>query len=332
MSEHDPWTQNPPGGSPEQATARKDRWARDLVMRLASDAVIEKRRARRWGILFKSLTLLYLFALLWIGAGGMDWLERVTSGERRHTAVVRVEGMIADGVEASADNVVSGLRTAFEDADTAGVVLRINSPGGSPVQAGRIYDAIMRLRERHPQTPVYAVIEDVCASGGYYIAASAQEIYADQASVVGSIGVIAGGFGFVEALDKLGIERRVYAAGDNKALLDPFIPEQPEQVAHLQGLLDDIHQQFIEAVKRGRGERLSGDEALFSGLVWTGAESVELGLIDGLGSTRYVAEELIGAERLVDYTRTLGWVDRFFTRIGQGIGETLMRAAQPGLY
>lgn len=332
MSAHDPWTRNPPGGSPEQAAARQDRWARDLVMRLASDAVTEKRRARRWGILFKSLTLVYLFALLGIGVGGMDWVERLLSDERRHTAVVRIEGMIADGVEASADNVVSGLRAAFEDSDTAGVVLRINSPGGSPVQAGRIHDAIMQLRERHPRMPVYAVIEDVCASGGYYIAAAAQEIYADQASMVGSIGVIAGGFGFVEALDKLGIERRVYTAGDNKALLDPFSPEQPEQVAHLQGLIDAIHQQFIAAVKRGRGERLADDERLFSGLVWSGADSVELGLIDGLGSTRYVAEELIGVERLADYTSRLGWTDRLFIRIGQGIGETLLRIVSPALY
>ncbi len=329
---HDPWTQNPPGGSPQQAGEREDRWMRELLTRLATDALVEKRRARRWGILFKTLTLLYLAALLWIGAGGNDWVRQWMDGERRHTAVVRIDGLIADGVDASADNIVTGLRSAFEDRNTAGVVLRINSPGGSPVQAGRIYDAILRLRERYPRTPVYAVVEDVCASGGYYIAAAAQEIYADKASLVGSIGVIAGGFGFVETLDKLGIERRVYTAGESKALLDPFTPEQPEQVAHLQGLLNQIHQQFIDAVKRGRGDRLVDDEQLFSGLVWTGTESVALGLVDGLGSTRYVAEELIKVDRLRDFTRTRGWAERLFTRFGHGFGQALDSLLMPRFY
>lgn len=329
--QYDPWIQNPRGGSPEQVAAGEVQWARALVTRLATEALTEKRRARRWGILFKSLTLLYLFALLWFAMGGGEWFEEMAAGGR-HTAVVRLDGVIADGLDASAENVIAGLRAAFEDDGTAGVILRINSPGGSPVQAGRIYDAIMRLRTQHPDKPLYAVVEDVCASGGYYVASAAQQIYADQASIVGSIGVIAGGFGFVEAMDKLGIERRLYTAGENKALLDPFSPEQPRQVKYFQGLLEEVHQQFIDAVKRGRGDRLADNDELFSGLVWSGMRGVELGLVDGLGGTRYVAEDLIGAERLVDYTRSRGWAERLLTQLGYGAGLALERYLRPQLY
>lgn len=321
-SQPDPWTKNP--RVDPNAPQGSEQWARELVTRLATDAVVEKRRARRWGILFKSLTLLYLFTLLWIGLGGTDWL-RDWREARQHTAVISLAGMIADGAEASADNIVSGLRAAFDNDNTAGVILRINSPGGSPVQAGLVYDEILRLREQHPHIPVYAVITDIGASGGYYVAAAAQEIYANRSSLVGSIGVIAGGFGFVDTLEMLGVERRLYTSGDNKALLDPFSPEDPEQAAFFQSLLDEVHQQFIDAVRHGRGERLLDDPELFSGLIWSGERSVALGLIDGLGSTRYVAEELIGEERLVDFTRRLRWTDRLLLRLGQGIGETFLR-------
>ena len=202
-----------------------------------------------------------------------------------------------------------------------GVVLRINSPGGSPVQAGQVYDAILKLRDEHPDTPLYAVVSDVCASGGYYIAAAAQEIYADKASIVGSIGVRADSFGFVELMDKLGVERRLYTAGQNKGLLDPFMPEQPQEIAHLEGMLSEIHRQFIEAVTTGRGERLQDNEELFSGLVWTGEQSVELGLIDGLGSLRYVSEELIGVDKMIDYTPRSSWLDRLVTRFGASLSS-----------
>lgn len=312
----DPWTQNPKTEPPAPGS---EQWAKELVTKLATDALVEKRRARRWGIFFKLLIMLYLIALLWIGLGGTQWLSDLGK-VRQHTAIVNLTGSITDGAESNADNLVAGLRAAFKDEKTAGVILRINSPGGSPVQAGLVFEEILRLREHHPTVPLYAVITDVGASGAYYIAAAAQEIYASPASLIGSIGVVAGGFGFVDTLEKLGIERRLYFAGDNKALLDPFSPEDSQQAAFFQALLDDVHQQFISAVQRGRGERLQDDPELFSGLVWTGERSVELGLIDGLGSTRYVAEELIGQDRLVDFTRRLRWTDRLLLQIGQGIG------------
>ena len=320
----DPWIQNPKIEPPAPGS---EQWAKELVTKLATDALVEKRRARRWGIFFKSLVMLYLIALLWIGLGGTQWLSDLGQ-ERQHTAIVNLTGSITDDGESNADNLVAGLRAAFKDEQTAGVILRINSPGGSPVQAGLVFEEIMRLREQHPTVPLYAVITDVGASGAYYIAAAAQDIYASPASLIGSIGVVAGGFGFVDTLEKLGIERRLYIAGDNKALLDPFSPEDSQQAAFFQALLDEVHQQFITAVQRGRGERLQDDPELFSGLVWTGERSVELGLIDGLGSTRYVAEEVIGEERLVDFTRRLRWTDRLLLQIGQGIGVGVLEQGQ----
>lgn len=320
----DPWTQNPKTESPAPGS---EQWAKDLVTKLATDALVEKRRARRWGIFFKLLVMLYLIALLWIGLGGTEWLSDLGQ-ERQHTAIINITGSITDDAESNADNLVAGLRAAFKDEQTAGVILRINSPGGSPVQAGLVFEEIMRLREQHPTVPLYAVITDIGASGAYYIAAAAQDIYASPASLIGSIGVVAGGFGFVDTLEKLGIERRLYTAGDNKALLDPFSPEDSQQAAFFQALLDEVHQQFISAVQRGRGERLQDDSELFSGLVWTGERSVELGLIDGLGSTRYVAAELIGEERLVDFTRRLRWTDRLLLQIGQGIGVGVLEQGQ----
>jgi protease-4 len=320
----DPWIQNPKIEPPAPGS---EQWAKELVTKLATDALVEKRRARRWGIFFKSLVMLYLIALLWIGLGGTEWLSDLGQ-ERQHTAIVNLTGSITDDGESNADNLVAGLRAAFKDEQTAGVILRINSPGGSPVQAGLVFEEIMRLRDQHPTVPLYAVITDVGASGAYYIAAAAQDIYASPASLIGSIGVVAGGFGFVDTLEKLGIERRLYTAGDNKALLDPFSPEDSQQAAFFQALLDQVHQQFISAVQRGRGERLQDDPELFSGLVWTGERSVELGLIDGLGSTRYVAEEVIGEERLVDFTRRLQWTDRLLLQIGQGIGVGVLEQGQ----
>ena len=303
-------------------------WERELITKLATAAITEQRRSRRWGIFFKLLFLTYVLATTWLfyssinGFGGFG--SAADSG--RHTAVVNVEGVIMSDSDAGAGRVIAGLRAAFEDQNTAGVIVRINSPGGSPVQSGLIYDEIQRLRQAHPDTPVYAVVADVCASGGYYIAAAAQEIYANKASIVGSIGVRADSFGFVEAMNKLGVERRLYTAGQNKALLDPFSPENPAEIQHFEGLLQDVHQQFINAVKNGRGDRLQDNSELFSGLVWTGEKSVELGLIDGLGSTRYVAEELIEAEKLVDFTRRSSWLDRMLTQVGSGLGTSLSSA------
>lgn len=285
---------------------------------LAREALAEQRRARRWSVFFKSLLFLYLFVLLLAGVP-RGWFD--FGFGRDHTALVEINGVIAAGAEASADNVVAGLRAAFEHGGTRGVILRINSPGGSPVQAGYINDEIRRLREEHPDIPVYAVIADVCASGGYYVAVAADEIYADKASIVGSIGVRMDGFGFVEAIDKLGIERRLLTAGEHKAFLDPFLPLDAEEVEHVRGVLEEIHRQFIDTVVAGRRDRLAEDhDALFSGLVWTGVQGLELGLVDALGSASYVAREVIGVERIVDFTVR----ESYFARVGRSLGEALI--------
>lgn len=305
-------------------TGRDWKLIEKLVMSLQS----EQRRSRRWGIFFKFLTFAYLFALLaivWSPLGG--GLEATT---REHTAVVEINGPISADEIASADNIVGSLRSAFEQENALAVILRINSPGGSPVQSGYIYDEIKRLRGEYPEKKVYAVISDIGASGAYYIAAAADEIYANRASLVGSIGVVAGGFGFTGAMDKLGVERRLYTSGDNKAFLDPFSPEQEGEVVFWQSVLENTHQQFIAAVKKGRGDRLADDERLFSGLVWSGEQALELGLIDGLGSTSYVAREIVGQEELVDYSRRKGalrdLVDQLGVSLGHGVASQLVES------
>ena len=245
----------------------------------------------------------------------------------KHTALIDINGVIAADAAANADSIITGLRAAFKNKGTAGVILRINSPGGSPVQAGYINDEIVRLRSRHPDIPLYAVIGDICASGGYYIAVAADDIYADKASVVGSIGVLMDGFGFVEAMNKLGVERRLITAGEHKGFLDPFSPMKSQEKEHIKTLLGDIHKQFIDVVKKGRGDRLADNSELFSGLVWTGEQSVELGLIDGLGNSSYVAREVIGVEKIVDFTQREPILDRFVERLGVAMANTLSSLA-----
>ena len=296
-------------------------WEKEVLTSIATEGLKEQKRTRRWGIFFKSLTFAYLFVLLAILSPG---LQESTGKGKKHTALVDLKGVIAPGSEASADNVVTGLRAAFEDSNTAGVILRVNSPGGSPVQSGYIYDEILRLREKYPDTPLYAVISDVCASGGYYVAAAAEKIYADQASIVGSIGVRMDNFGFVEAMKKLGIERRTLTAGKNKALLDPFGPEDPTVIKHMKGLLKSVHNQFINAVKQGRGDRLKEVDGMFEGLIWTGDQSVEIGLIDELGSSSYVAREVIGEETIVNFTVEPDFLERFSKKIGTQISSLLV--------
>jgi protease-4 len=295
-------------------------WEHDMINRLAFASLNEQRRARRWSVFFKSLLFIYLFALLFYVPA--QWGEKGIS-VGKHTALVEVEGVIAANTPANADNLVSGLRAAFKDNNTAGIILRINSPGGSPVQAGYVYDEIKRLREKHKDIKVYAVITDICASGGYYIASAADEIYANKASIVGSIGVLMDGFGFVGSLKKLGVERRLMTAGKHKGIMDPFSPLKKDEVAHVQGLLDGIHQQFINAVKEGRGDRLTDSPQLFSGLFWDGQEGVELGLVDGLGSSSYVAREIIGVEKIVDFTPRPSYLDRFADRIGLAMAQVM---------
>lgn len=311
-----------------QPNAEPTAWERQALEKVLLASVTEQRRARRWNIFFKSLLFLYLFSLLVLYLP-QRWMSETVKGGR-HTALIDIEGVIAPGARASADNIVGALRAAFEDTNTAGIILRINSPGGSPVQSGYISDEIHRLRELNPDVPVFAVISDICASGGYYIAAAADEIYADKASMVGSIGVIMNGFGFVDAMDKLGVERRLLVAGDKKALLDPFSPLSEGEVRHIQGMLDQIHTQFIDSVKAGRGERLdSSAPELFSGLIWTGERGVELGLVDALGSSSFVAREVIGVEDIVDFTPRERVLERLARQFGGAAAETLLTL--PGL-
>lgn len=297
-------------------------WERETLNKVLFATLNEQRRARRWSIFFKLLFFVYLFTLLLI------YLPEDLSGGNislgKHTALVEIEGVLADNSNASADHIISGLRAAFKDKNTAGIILRINSPGGSPVQAGYINDEIVRLRAKYPKVPLYAVITDICASGGYYVAAAADKIYADKASIVGSIGVLMDGFGFVGTMEKLGVERRLLTAGEHKGFLDPFSPVKKEDVAHVEGMLKDIHRQFIATVKKGRGARLKESDTLYSGLVWTGEQGVEMGLVDALGSSSYVAREVIGAENIVDFTPRTNYLDRFAERIGLALGKTVL--------
>jgi protease-4 len=304
-------------------------WERGVIEKLALEALKEQKRARRWGIFFKLLTFAYFtFLLLLI----LDWrgdADRLAG--TKHTALVDVIGVIDSKGNASADNVTGALQSAFKDKNTQGVILRVNSPGGSPVQAGIIYDEIRRLREKYPNIPMYAVVEDMCASGGYYIASATDKIYVDKASLVGSIGVLMDQFGFVDTLAKLGVERRVLTAGENKAFLDPFAPLQPAHVEHAKKLLGEIHVQFIDVVKKGRGKRLKESPEIFSGLLWSGATSIELGLSDGFGTVDYVAREVIKAEQIVEYTRKDNLAERFAKRFGAAMAETLGFGASSGV-
>ena len=286
-------------------------WERQLLEKVAFAALREQRAKRRWGIFFKLAGLSYLVAVLVMV---VDWGGSEQLADARHTAVVHLHGTIEAQGEASAQNINDALEEAFADKRTAGVILRVNSPGGSPVQAGIVHDEIRRLRTKHPQIPLYAVVEDVCASGGYYIAVAADKIFVDKASIVGSIGVLMDAFGFTGTMEKLGIERRLLTAGDNKGFLDPFSPQDAKQKAHAQVLLREIHEQFIDVVRRGRGDRLKDTPELFSGLMWTGSQSVGLGLADGLGTVGSVARDVIKADRIVEFTIRENIAERFARR------------------
>lgn len=294
---------------------KNENWEREILEKLAFSSVTEQRRGRRWGIFFKSLTFLYLFLLLFLAMG---WIgdSRIKSIDK-HTALVNLHGMLTPDSVSSAENINASLRNAFNDTNTRGVILQINSPGGSPVQAGYINDEILRLRSIYPDIPLYAVVGDICASGGYYVAVAADKIFVDKASLVGSIGVMLDGFGFSETLQKLGIERRLLTAGESKGFLDPFLPIDNKQKEHAQSMLGQIHNQFVSVVRHGRGERLKDDPEIFSGIVWTGEKSIELGLADAMGSVDYVAREIIQAEDIIDYTAKEGLAERFAKRFGQ---------------
>jgi protease-4 len=302
-------------------------WEREVIEKLALAALKEQRRSRRWGIFFKLLGFAYLTLLLLIA---LDWRAQDGLTAGKHTALVDIVGVIDPKGDASADRVTAALQGAFKDKNTQGVVLRINSPGGSPVQSGIIYDEIRRLRGVYPNVPMYAVVEDICASGGYYIAAATDKIYVDKASIVGSIGVIMDGWGFTGTMEKLGVDRRVLVSGENKAFLDPFSPVDDAQKKHAQSMLDDIHKQFIDVVRKGRGKRLKESSDIFSGLLWTGARSIELGLSDGFGSVDFVAREVIKAEDIVDFTQKENLAERFAKRFGAAMAGALVKVLGQG--
>jgi len=311
-------------------TDQEHLWERRVITKLAQASLKEQKRARRWSIFFKFLIFAYITFVLFVFVEPDISKAKITD---KHTALVELQGVIADGETASADNIVSALRNAFEDEKTEGVILRINSPGGTPVQAGYIYDEILRLREKYPEIPLYAVVSDMAASGGYYVASAADEIYVSNSSIVGSIGVRMDSFGVVDAMEKLGIESRTLTAGENKALLDPFTPVNEKAMKHLQTMIDDIHLQFIDAVKKGRGDRLKEIDDLFSGLIWTGKEALEFGLVDNIGSASYVAREVIGAEDIVEYTVEEDVLERLVDRLGASTAKTLNKEVfSPKLY
>ncbi|MFQ6334082.1 S49 family peptidase [Methylophilus sp. 3sh_L] len=308
-----------PSSDSQPSPASQD-WALRTVEKIALAGLQEQKTARRWSVLFKSLTFIYLFFLLMMLLG---WVGQSKSTSIAHTALIDISGVIEAGGQVNADAVISSLNDAYDNKGTKGIILRINSPGGSPVQAGIINDEIHRQRKLHPEIPVYAVVEDICASGGYYIAVAADKIFVDKASIVGSIGVLMDGYGFTEAMKKVGVERRLMTAGENKGMLDPFSPINPKQQAFAQSMLDQIHQQFITVVREGRGSRLKENADTFSGLFWNGEESIKLGLADAQGSAEYVAREVIKQAEIVDFTYQETVVDRFAKKLGASMAQEL---------
>ena len=300
---------------------KEPHWERQLLEKIALESLKETRAKRRWGIFFKLAGLVYLVAVLVLV---VDWGASEKLADGKHTALVNVRGTIDGSGDASAEKINGALQSAFEDKGTAGIILRINSPGGSPVQAGIVYDEIQRLRKNHPDIHLYAVVEDMCASGGYYIASAADKIFVDKASIVGSIGVLMEGFGFTEAMQRLGIERRLLTAGENKGFLDPFSPQDAKQKEHAQTLLQEIHAQFIDVVRKGRGDRLKETPEMFSGLMWTGSQSVKLGLADDFGTVDSVARDVIKVENILDYSVKENIAERFAKRLGADVSQSLV--------
>ncbi len=300
-------------------------WEQSVLEKLAFETLAEQKRARRWRV-FTSLSWLGFFLLTLLFVVGIAGGKREVVSTERHTALVELKGVISADSKASADKIISALQAAFKDKNTQGVVLRINSPGGSPVQAGYINDEIVRLRAKHKEIPLYVVVQDVCASGGYYIAAAADKIFVDKASIIGSIGVLMDGFGFTGAMEKVGVERRLVTAGSNKGFLDPFSPNNPDQQKYAQQMVAEIHEQFIKVVRDGRGKRLKETPEMFSGLVWSGEKSVALGLADGLGSLDYVARDILKAEQIVDYTQEDSLSDQLARRFGTSVSEAFWQS------
>ncbi len=300
-------------------------WERDILEKVALAAVTEQRRARRWSNFFKSLMFMYLIGIVAV-AMYPKFKDGLTSINEPHVAIINILGVIAENETANANDIMQSLRNAVKDKNTKGIILKINSPGGSPVQSAYVYDEIKRIKQENPELPIYSVVSDICASGGYYIAAASDKIFVSPASIIGSIGVIMNGFGFVDSLEKIGAERRLLTAGSHKAMLDPFSPPKAEETAHMQSLLNQVHQQFIDAVKQGRGDRLVANESLFSGLVWTGAKGVELGLADGFGNLDSVAKNELGTEKKLNFTLQKKFLDKLAGELGASFGTMLNSA------
>ncbi len=314
----------------EETSDKNKGWEREAIEKLAFAAVTEQRRARRWGIFFKSLMFVYLAVVLGIGMYPTI-KQNLGLGEDSgvgHTAIINITGVIAEGKEANADSIIKSLRNAVKNEDTKGIILHVNSPGGSPVQSSYIFNEIRKIKSENPEMPIYAVASDICASGCYFIASAADKIYVNPSSLIGSIGVIMDGFGFVDTMKMLGVERRLVTAGAHKALMDPFSPAKAEEQKYMKDVLAQVHQQFIAAVKEGRGERLKENEEIFSGLVWTGEQGVEIGLADDYGNDDSVATDIIGAKKRVNFTIQERLLDRLAGKMGASFAQTFSSLGQ----
>ena len=316
---------NNPQPSPVPADNPPIKWEREVLEKLVFATLKEQRANRRWGIFFKVSTLAIIFFGL-ASYFGVNLMGGDAEALGRHTALIEIEGSIESEGSGAADVVIPALNKAFSDTGSVAIVLHVNSPGGSAVQAGMIVDEIHRLRRGYPQKPLYVVVDEICASGGYYIASAADRIYVNKASIIGSIGVLMDGFGFTGTMEKLGVERRLLTAGENKGFMDPFSPQSEKQKLHAQSMLKEIHAQFIDVVRTGRGKRLKETPDMFSGLFWTGARAVKMGLADGFGTVDTVARDIVKAEDVVDYTQQEGLPERVLKRFGASVGEGAARA------
>ncbi len=298
------------------------KWEYNVIEKIALASIKEQSRSRKWGIFFKSLFFIYVFSLL-----GMSVYPKIKSSfggeDKYHTAVIDISGAIAEDKEANAADIVESLRDAVKDDQTKGIILHANSPGGSPVQSNYVYEEIRNIKKEHPNLPIYAVVSDICASGCYYIASATDKIFVNPSSLIGSIGVIMDGFGFVDVMQKLGVERRLLTAGTHKAMLDPFSPPKADETQFMQSLINQVHQQFINAVKNGRGDRLKETPEMFSGLVWTGEESVKIGISDTYGNDDFVAKTIIGAEKQINFSQQKSFLDKMSGKLGASFGQAL---------
>ncbi len=302
--------------------AHESGWEREVIEKLALAAITEQTKARRWGVFFKSLVFVYLTVVLGITLYPV-FKKDMGLDSKDHTAIIDVTGVIAEDKDANAASIIESLRNAVKDKQTKGIILHSNSPGGSPVQSAYVYEEIRAIKKQHPDLPIYAVVSDICASGCYYIASATDKIFVNPSSLIGSIGVLMDGFGFVDIMQKLGVERRLLTAGTHKAMLDPFSPPKTDETKYMQGLLDQVHQQFINAVKAGRGGRLIESPDMFSGLVWTGEAGVKIGIADAYGTEDYVAKDIIGAENRVDFTKQSRFLDKIAGKLGASFGQAI---------